>query len=190
MMPFECINILADLPMPNLSEWQNFYVIVGSSAGALIGLQFVVITLIAGSPRRADAEAINAFGTPIVVNFGCALALSAVMCIPWPSIVNISEVLAFGGLAGLVYCAIVLRRVRHQTVYEPITEDWFWYMILPTLVYAALFLSALFLCSHTRVVLFAIAGVALCLLLIGIRNAWDTVTHHVVHYAQNRDTKQ
>jgi len=32
--------------MTALSGWENFYVIVGSSAGALIGLQFVVITLI------------------------------------------------------------------------------------------------------------------------------------------------
>ena len=37
--------------MPALTEWENFYVIVGSSAGALIGLQFVVITLIAERPR-------------------------------------------------------------------------------------------------------------------------------------------
>jgi len=182
MIPFEYMNFIADLPMPYLSEWQNFYVIVGSSGGALIGLQFVVITLIAGSTRRADAEAINAFGTPIVVHFGCALTLSAIMCAPWPSIVDVSAVFAIGALAGLVYSAIVLRRVRHQMVYKPITEDWIWYMILPTGVYAALFLSALFLCTHTRVALFFIAGVALCLLLIGIRNAWDTVTHHVVHY--------
>ena len=33
--------------MTALSGWENFYVIVGSSAGALIGLQFVVMTLIA-----------------------------------------------------------------------------------------------------------------------------------------------
>jgi hypothetical protein len=33
--------------MTALAGWESFYVIVGSSAGALIGLQFVVITLIA-----------------------------------------------------------------------------------------------------------------------------------------------
>jgi hypothetical protein len=33
--------------MTALGGWGNFYVIVGSSAGALIGLQFVVMTLIA-----------------------------------------------------------------------------------------------------------------------------------------------
>src|SRR5205807_4175372 len=36
---------LADA-MSALKEWESFYVIVGSSAGALIGLQFVVVTLI------------------------------------------------------------------------------------------------------------------------------------------------
>ena len=33
--------------MSELAEWDSFYVIVGSAAGALIGLQFVVIRLIA-----------------------------------------------------------------------------------------------------------------------------------------------
>jgi hypothetical protein len=36
-----------DNAMTALAGWENFYVIVGSYAGALIGLQFVVITLIA-----------------------------------------------------------------------------------------------------------------------------------------------
>jgi len=42
--------------MSALSGWENFYVIVGSSAGALIGLQFVVITLIAEIPNEKDME--------------------------------------------------------------------------------------------------------------------------------------
>ena len=41
--------------MTLLSGWENFYVI-GSSAGVLIGLQFVVVTLIAERPPR-DADA-------------------------------------------------------------------------------------------------------------------------------------
>jgi hypothetical protein len=40
-----------------LSAWESFYVIVGSSGGALIGLQFVVITLIADRRSLADATA-------------------------------------------------------------------------------------------------------------------------------------
>ncbi len=36
--------------MTALSGWQNFYMIVGSSAGCLIGLQFVVMALVANMP--------------------------------------------------------------------------------------------------------------------------------------------
>jgi hypothetical protein len=69
--------------MPPLGGWEDFYVIVGSSAGALIGLQFVVITLIAGRPvARGEAQAGEAFSTPSVVHFGVVLLLSAVVSAP------------------------------------------------------------------------------------------------------------
>ena len=42
--------------MSELIDWNSFYVIVGSSAGALIGLQFVVLTLIAERPRLGTAD--------------------------------------------------------------------------------------------------------------------------------------
>ncbi len=41
--------------MTELAQWDGFYVIVGSAAGALIGLQFVVLTLIADSPAARKA---------------------------------------------------------------------------------------------------------------------------------------
>jgi uncharacterized membrane protein len=55
--------------MAALDGWENFYVIVGSSAGALIGLQFVVVTLIADKPALRTAEAGAAFATPILLPF-------------------------------------------------------------------------------------------------------------------------
>lgn len=62
--------------MTMLSGWENFYVIVGSSAGALIGLQFVLLTLIADRPNREGTEqAGHAFATPNIVHFGAVLLL-------------------------------------------------------------------------------------------------------------------
>ena len=54
--------------MPGFHEWESFYVIVGAAAGALIGLQFVVMTLIAERPHLAAPEAGAAFvtGNPAV----------------------------------------------------------------------------------------------------------------------------
>jgi hypothetical protein len=68
--------------MSELAEWDSFYVIVGSAAGALIGLQFVVMTLVAERPPIRVAEAGAAFATPTIVHFGAALLLSALLCAP------------------------------------------------------------------------------------------------------------
>jgi hypothetical protein len=99
--------------MTPLDGWENFYVIVGSSAGALIGLQFVVMTLLADMPvARADAQAGEAFGTPNVVQFGVALFLSAVITAPWHGIAAVAVLWGLLGLAGVVYAAVVARRMR------------------------------------------------------------------------------
>lgn len=162
------------------TAWESFYVIVGSSGAALIGVQFVVITLIATMRRRATLESVNAFATPTVVYFASVLLLSAIVSAPWPSLHAASVALALCALGGLGYSAVVVRRARRQTHYKPGKADWLWYTILPCGLYAAVVVTALFLPTRTQGALFAIAGIALGLLFIGIRNAWDSVTYIAV----------
>ncbi len=82
--------------MAELAAWDSFYVIVGSAAGALIGLQFVVMTLVAARPLSRMAEAGAAFATPTIIHFGTALLLSALLRVPWQSIIPAA---AFGALS-------------------------------------------------------------------------------------------
>jgi hypothetical protein len=165
---------------PALSAWLSFYVIVGSASAALIGVQFVVIALIANMRRPTTPETISAFGTPTLVHLGGALLVSALMSAPWPSLLPASVALAMCGLGGLGYGAIVIHRARRQTTYRPVGEDWLWHAILPCSMYGALALAALSLRAATQVALFVVGGAAFVLLLIGIHNAWDTVTYMVV----------
>ncbi len=172
--------------MTSLAEWGNFYVIVGSSAGALIGLQFVVITLIADMPiARGDAQAGGAFTTPSVVHFGVVLLLSAIVSAPWSGIATVAILWGAMGLCGIVYTLLVARRLRVQTTYKPVFEDWLFHVLLPLAAYAALVASACAAHSHARPALFLVAAAALLLLFIGIHNAWDTVTYHV--FVRKRD---
>ena len=163
-----------------MESWQSFYVIVGSAGAALIGIQFVVVTLVASMRRRPPMESFSAFGTPTVVHLSGALLVSAVMSAPWPSLVAASVALGACGFAGLVYSAIVIRRTHRQTYYVPVWQDWLWYSACPGSAYGALALGAWFLRTRTHIALFAIAAAALGLLLLAIRNAWDSVTHLVV----------
>ncbi|HLK32996.1 MAG TPA: hypothetical protein VKT29_07890 [Terriglobales bacterium] len=61
--------LAAAVPAP-LTDWANFYVIVGSSAGALTGLQFVVIALIAQRQAAGSMLEIRAFGTLALLFIG------------------------------------------------------------------------------------------------------------------------
>jgi len=160
-----------------LSAWESFYVIVGSSGGALIGLQFVVMTLIADSRLRTQTGGLSAFGTPTAVHLTGALVVSAIMSAPWPSLGPLSIALGICGTGGLTYAVLVIRRAFRQSDYQPVWQDHVWYMALPCTAYAALLFDAIFLRGHNPITLFLAAAVALGLLLIGIHNAWDTVTY-------------
>jgi len=168
-----------------LSSWESFYVIVGSSGAALTGLQFVVIALIADSRRRASFSEVNAFGTPTVVHFCAALIVSAMLSAPWHTLSFVAILLGAIGVAGIGYLALVVRRARTQTGYKPVWEDWLWHTILPLAAYFGFAVSGAVLSSHTAGALFTVGGMSLLLLLIGIHNAWDTVTYiAVVHTGQ------
>jgi len=62
--------------MSLFAAWESFYVIVGSSAAALTGLQFVVMVLGAEISAVGTVHTTRAFGTPTVVHF-CAVLLNA-----------------------------------------------------------------------------------------------------------------
>jgi hypothetical protein len=163
--------------MTELAGWGNFLVIVGSSAGALIGLQFVVITLVAALPRTPGQEqAGGTYATPTIVHFGSVLLLSAALSAPWHDTRGASLLWGLLGLCGLVYTIIVARRLR-VTAYRPVFEDWLFHALLPFAAYAMLSASACLARAHRA--MFGVAGAALMLLFSGVHNAWDAVTYHV-----------
>jgi hypothetical protein len=166
--------------MSELKEWETFYVIIGAAAGALIGLQFVVMTLIAERPLRDAARAGAAFATPTIVHFSVVLFLSGLLTAPWHAVGPVAMVWALTALAGLIYSGIVVRRMKQQTSYEPDLDDWMFYGVLPLVAYASLGLLAVAARSHLSEALFGVGAVALLLLFVGIHNAWDTVVYHVL----------
>lgn len=167
--------------MTALAAWQNFYVIVGSSAGALVGLQFVVLSLIAtrSAAARTNADAGSAFATPNIVHFGTVLGLSGILTAPWDGIGPDAVLWGLVGLSGVVYVVLVIRRMRVQTAYQPEFEDWLFHVVLPMAAYLTLAASAYAAYFYLREALFAVAAAVLLLLFTGIHNAWDAITYHV-----------
>jgi hypothetical protein len=167
--------------------WENFYVIVGSTAGALIGLQFVVLTLISEASMVAGSgEAITAFGSPNVVHFCAALLVCAIFSAPWQGLGPPGVAIAVAGVCGFIYSVVVLRRAMRQRDYKPVLEDWIWHAVLPMAAYAALVHAGIRLARVPGDTLYVVGGSALLLVFIGIHNAWDTVTYITLERARQR----
>lgn len=170
--------------LPPLAIWQNFYVIIGSAAATLTGLMFIVVTLTATLHMAKSNETFAAFGTPNVAHFCIALLIAAALSAPWPVLWTASLLPGLCGLGGATYIIIVLRRVRHQTSYQPVLEDWVWHTACPLVAYVALLVAAITLPGYPALALFIIGAALVLLLFIGIHNAWDTVTFLALERSQ------
>lgn len=159
--------------LPPLAGWESFYVILGSSAAALTGLQFVVIALSAeANVTRGEAE-LGAFATPTIVHFCAVLLIAAIISTPRQTAGSLSLCLSVAGIAGLFYSLWVLLLARQQTGYAPVLEDWIWHTGLPIITYACLFIAGVVTRWHPASALYIIGAMALLLLFVGIHNAWD-----------------
>lgn len=167
-----------------LSSWENYYVIVGSSAAALTGLQFVVMALVSGTQRRAGTSEVSTYSTPTIIHFTAALLIAAILSAPWPALWQPAIGLGISGVLGIGLAVDVTRRARKATLYKAVLEDWIWHSILPLMAYVALTIAAALLSRNTEVALFMVAGSALLLVFIGIHNAWDTAMYVAIVMSQ------
>jgi hypothetical protein len=159
-----------------LAAWESFYVIIGSAAAALTGLQFVVIVLGAEMKMLGGGLVMRAFGTPTIVHFSAVLLVSAILSVPWQTLSSPGLFLSACGVIGIAYVLLVLRHTRRQTDYTPVAEDWLSHCALPLLAYTTLLVAGITLRRHPSS-LFVIGATALLLLFVGIHNAWDAVMY-------------
>jgi hypothetical protein len=163
-----------------VAEWDNFYVITGSSAAGLTGLTFVVIALTAEA-KRVNIDGLRAYVTPIIVHFGAVLALAAYLSMPHQGTLSLSVGFGAAGAAGLAYIAHIARNIRRvASDYAPVHEDWIWNVVLPGIVYAALLALAFLIWRLPTLSMYGAAVVSILLMFIGIHNAWDIAVWNTV----------
>jgi hypothetical protein len=166
--------------MGALEKWDSFYLIVGGAAGALIGLQFVVMTLIAERPPTRFGDVGKAFATPTIVHFTVVLGLAALLRAPWESGSAITLLLGVCGVAGCAYALLTAWRMHSQDAYAPDIEDWSFHALLPLASYATMAVAGWLALTCLGQALFVAGGAVMALLFCGIHNAWDSVGYQVM----------
>jgi hypothetical protein len=175
-----------------LATWQTFYILIGTASATLTGLMFLVVTLLAGVRVRTplSGDVFATFNTPNVVHFGLVLLVAGLLCAPWQALWMAGMLLGLCGLGGATYAVIVVRRVRRQTDYRPVLEDWLFHTVLPLVSYSALVIAGILLPGQPAQALFIIAAATVLLLFVGIHNAWDNVTFIAIDLSQRENKPQ
>ena len=158
--------------------WSEYFFMIGSSAAALIGLMFVVVTLTAGRDREEVERGKHLYSSPIVWHLGVVLLLSGAAIAPEMSARlygMLSGALALLGFAIGVRSAVGIG--RHPGAPEAAGFDFFWYGVAPALVYAGLAAAALAMFAGASWSAGAVAADLMALLLVSIHAEWDLVTY-------------
>jgi hypothetical protein len=151
--------------------------ITGSAGAALTGLMFVAITVMTQVRRELSREGVGAFSTPTVFHLTAVIVISAILSGPWPDPRLLEACLLAGGLAGLIYTVVIMRRFRRSRTYHPDREDWTWHGVTPCVAYLALGVGALLFAGGSMVSLYLLSAAILLLMVTGIHNAWDMVAY-------------
>ena len=156
--------------------WDSFYLLIGGAAGALIGLLFIVVTLIRGGDAAMLLRTTGVYMTPTVAHLAMVLLLSAVATAPSISVATDGAIFGVCALACLGFAGRALLMFGIRSVKATHWSDILAYGVAPFALCTALAVSAAACWLSPAWAARGIAASLLGLLLLAIRNAWDLVT--------------
>ena len=154
--------------------WENFFLMAGGAAAVLIGLIFVVISLMGDRPRSSVLAGTKLYMGPIVLAVSFVLALSAAALTPGITrcpFAAITGAIALWGLVRGLMSAVGIHRLR-----EVHWTDFWFYGVYQSAVYVALGVVAIAIWMNLKWAQDALAVVVTLSLLLSIRNEWDLIT--------------
>ena len=157
-------------------HWSEFYLLAGSAAAVLIGLIFVVMTLMQDRPRSSVLAGSKLYMGPVVLQVSFVLVLSSAALVPRISRTAFADICAAVALWGLVRGVMSLTGIA--AIEDPEvhwTDKWF-YGAIPSALFVALAVTAWALWSRREWATIGVAAEITGILLLAIRNEWDLVT--------------
>ena len=158
--------------------WSNYFVLLGTASGGLIGLLFVVVTLTSGYERSRALWAAGIYMTPIAVHFGVVLSISAatlVLRLTTTEVAGLIALFAALGLGASTRACLGILALRSKPD-PPHWSDFWGYGAGPAATHVLLLGAALTVWQRALFAPYLLAALLLTLLLLAIRNAWDLIT--------------
>jgi len=160
-------------------HWGEFYLLAGSAAAVLIGLIFVVVTLMSDRPRSSVLNGSRLYMGPVVLHVSFVLALSAAALTPGitpNAFALVAAVVAGWGMVRGVQSTLGIQGLKAIDEVPPHWTDVWFYGVIPTVLSLALAVVAFGFWSGREWAVHGVAAVVTLVLLVSIRNEWDLVT--------------
>jgi hypothetical protein len=157
-------------------HWDSYYLLIGTAAGALIGLLFVVATLNAGREVSDVTRGTKTYLTPTVFHFAIVVVVSALATAPGLPARTVGLLLGACAIVGLVYSAWICIRLRSGNMTGQHWSDFWYFGVAPTAIYLGLGATSGTAWAAPSALPYGTGVLLLLLMLVGIRNAWDLVT--------------
>jgi hypothetical protein len=156
-----------------LAPWHEFYSLLGTAAATLIALLFVAVSIATSvlTPEPESRVNTSTYMSPVVFHYANLLFLSLIAFIPTQTWESFGLVIGAAGIGSVIYSIVIALRVHRNSISD--LADRLCYGVIPALCYATGPVVTLFLFEQKPAGLNLLAGAALLLLVINIRNAWD-----------------
>ena len=159
--------------------WENFFLMAGGAAAVLIGLIFVVISLMGDRPRSTVLSGSKLYMGPIVLGVSFVLTLCAAALTPGitpPVFACIEGAIAIWGLTRAVSSSLGIGRLTGIGGEQAHWTDLWFYGLFPAALYLLSGLVALAFWKEWPWARHGLAAIITAALLLGIRNEWDLIT--------------
>lgn len=157
-------------------NWDSFFLLIGGAAGGLIGLLFIVVTLMQGGDSGLRLKSASVYMTPTVAHLAMVLTLSALATAPRLSPTTAGVVFGACALTCLVFTGRASLMLITSAVKATHWSDLWGYGLAPLATSLGLAVSAASVWFAPEWAARGIAASVIAMLLIAIRNAWDLVT--------------
>ena len=156
-----------------LASWHEFYALLGTAAAALVALLFVAVSIatrVMTSEPQSRANT-STYMSPVVFHYANVLFLSLIALVPTQTWESFGLAIGIASVGSVIYSIGVAVKVHRNSFSD--LADRFAYGGVPVLCYTAGLVSAWLLLKESPAGLYVLAGAALLLLVVNIRNAWD-----------------
>jgi hypothetical protein len=153
-----------------VDAWHDVFVVLGTTAAALVGLVFVAVSVgvTVKQPRKGLAELTG----QTVINFTLALVACLIALSPVDLRISGAVLLALATL-GLGSALWFWWQMHLIDGYEPVKTDWLFYGLLPVVDYVLLSIAAASLIAVAGSAIDILAAVLALLIVLCIRNSYD-----------------